>query len=111
MHLGCGPNVKEGYVNIDGYVTGEGVVNMDILNLGYPDNSADEILAEHLFEHLPFKDEEQLNAIFKPFANYDEAVKDSVSGPSFVCVYAGQKSLEQIVESEESTEEAPQDAS
>jgi predicted SAM-dependent methyltransferase len=60
LHLGCGPNVKEGYVNIDGYVTGEGVVNMDILNLGYPENSADEILAEHLFEHLPFKDEEQL---------------------------------------------------
>jgi len=54
LHLGCGPNVKEGYVNIDGYVTGEGVVNMDILNLEYSDNSADEILAEHLFEHLPF---------------------------------------------------------
>ncbi len=60
LHLGCGPNVKEGYVNIDGYVEGENVVKMDILNMEYPDESADEILSEHLFEHIPFKDEERL---------------------------------------------------
>jgi len=60
LHLGCGKNIKEGYINIDGFVKGENVVNMDILNMTYPDNSVDEILSEHLFEHIPFKDEERL---------------------------------------------------
>jgi len=60
LHLGCGKNIKEGYVNIDGFVKGENITNMDILNMTYPDGSADEILAEHLFEHIPFKDEERL---------------------------------------------------
>jgi predicted SAM-dependent methyltransferase len=60
LHLGCGPNIKEGYINIDGFVEGENIVKMDILHMEYPDESAVEILAEHLFEHIPFKDEEQL---------------------------------------------------
>jgi predicted SAM-dependent methyltransferase len=60
LHLGCGKNVKEGYINIDGYVEGENIVKMDILHMDYPAESADEVLAEHLFEHIPFKDEEQL---------------------------------------------------
>lgn len=60
LHLGCGKNIKDGYVNIDGFVKGDNVVNMDILHLSYPDDSIDEILAEHLFEHIPFKDEERI---------------------------------------------------
>lgn len=60
LHLGCGKNIKEGYVNIDGFVEGDGITKMDILNMTYSDNSVDEILAEHLFEHIPFKDEERL---------------------------------------------------
>tara|TARA_B110000046_G_scaffold175987_1_gene201157 strand:- start:599 stop:1135 length:537 start_codon:yes stop_codon:yes gene_type:complete len=60
LHLGCGPNIKEGYINIDGFVDGEGVVKMDILNMKYSDNSVEEILSEHVFEHIPFKDEERL---------------------------------------------------
>lgn len=60
LHLGCGKNIKEGYINIDGFVKGKNITNMDILNMTYPNNSVDEILAEHLFEHIPFKDEERL---------------------------------------------------
>jgi len=60
LHIGCGKNIKEGYVNIDGYVEGPEIVNMSILDMKYEDNSVDEILAEHLFEHIPYKDEEQL---------------------------------------------------
>lgn len=70
LHLGCGKNIKPEYVNIDGFVKGENITNMDILNMTYSDNSADEILAEHLFEHIPFKDEERLftecHRILKP---------------------------------------------
>jgi predicted SAM-dependent methyltransferase len=60
LHLGCGKNIKNGYINIDGFLKGDNITNMDILNMNYPDSSVDEILAEHLFEHIPFKDEERL---------------------------------------------------
>jgi len=60
LHLGCGKNIKPDYTNIDAYVKDERIVNADILNLAYDDNSVDEILAEHMFEHIPFKDEERL---------------------------------------------------
>ncbi|MDF2433973.1 MAG: hypothetical protein JWP44_3604 [Mucilaginibacter sp.] len=59
LHLGCGKNVKEGYINIDKYVDLPGVENLDIFNLPYSNNSVDEILAEHLIEHIRFNDEEK----------------------------------------------------
>jgi SAM-dependent methyltransferase len=59
LHLGCGPNIKEGYENIDAYVKNQNTKQYDILNMPYKDNEADEVLAEHLAEHIPFKDEEQ----------------------------------------------------
>ena len=60
LHLGCGKNIKDGYVNIDAYYDDPRVVRAEISNLPYPDDSADEILAEHVFEHLPFADEERV---------------------------------------------------
>ena len=59
LHLGSGKNVKEGYTNIDKYVDFPGVEKLDIFNLPYDDNSVDEILSEHLAEHIGFKDEEK----------------------------------------------------
>lgn len=58
LHLGCGPNIKEGYINIDKYVKAENVLQYDIANLPYEENSVDEILIEHVIEHIPFQDEE-----------------------------------------------------
>jgi len=60
LHLGCGPNIKEGYINIDAFVDDPRVVKADITQLPYPDNSADEILSEHVFEHVGYQDEERL---------------------------------------------------
>lgn len=59
LHLGCGKNIKPGYINIDKYVDLPGVEKIDILNLPYSDNSVNEILAEHLIEHIGFADEER----------------------------------------------------
>lgn len=55
LHLGCGGFYKEGYINIDKYPKGISKVDraFDCNNpLDYADESVDEILAIHLFEHL-----------------------------------------------------------
>ena len=59
LHLGCGKNVKPGYLNIDAFAEGEQIQNIDVLNMPYDENSVDEIISEHMVEHLPFRDEEK----------------------------------------------------
>lgn len=48
------------------------------------------------FDALPtfinYRDVENVEAIFTPMANYEEAVSQATCGPTFVCVYAGQTS-------------------
>ena len=39
-----------------------------------------------------FHDDEELKSIFKPYGSYGEAVQEGSCGPSFVCVYVGEKS-------------------
>jgi len=58
LHLGCGSKIKDGYVNIDKYVHLPGVQQFDILDLPCADESVEEILSEHLVEHICFKEEE-----------------------------------------------------
>ena len=59
LHLGCGEQYFEGYVNID-YPTEEHNVmevkadyHAAITDLTFPDNSVDEIRLHHVFEHFP----------------------------------------------------------
>jgi SAM-dependent methyltransferase len=52
LHLGCGTNVLEGYINIDAYTNGPGIVDRDIRKLIYENNSQDEVLAEDVLEHF-----------------------------------------------------------
>ncbi|MEO6231188.1 MAG: methyltransferase domain-containing protein [Ferruginibacter sp.] len=59
LHLGSGKNIKNGYINIDAYVVHPGVENIDILNLPYGDETVDEIISEHVAEHIKFEDEEK----------------------------------------------------
>jgi predicted SAM-dependent methyltransferase len=57
LNLGCGKDIQEGYVNIDisvDYAFDELVKQMDIRRLEYPDNSADEIRAIDVIEHIEF---------------------------------------------------------
>lgn len=57
LHLGCGKNLLDGYVNIDKYVEHDKVHNFDILNLPFSESTVVEILAEHVVEHLSFVEE------------------------------------------------------
>lgn len=52
LNLGCGGQVKTGYINVDRYVSAPGVIPMDIFTLPFASNSIDEILSEHMLEHL-----------------------------------------------------------
>lgn len=41
---------------------------------------------------INFRDPKEVESIFKPYPNYGEAVTKGSCGPTFVCVYSGQKS-------------------
>lgn len=58
IHYGAGTNLKSGYTNVDKYVEADGIVSWALEEAPYPPNSVDEILAEHLVEHLGFAEEE-----------------------------------------------------
>jgi predicted SAM-dependent methyltransferase len=54
LHLGCGPNWKEGWVNIDLYDT-RSDLQLDLREpWPFPDNSVSYIYSEHVFEHFEF---------------------------------------------------------
>ena len=55
LHLGCGPNIYEGWVNVEGdYCAGQEGIVIHNLTDPYPiaDNSVDEILTVHVIEHI-----------------------------------------------------------
>ena len=52
LHLGCGSKKLSGYLNIDIRKTPAIDLICDCQNLSVSDNSVDEILSFHLFEHL-----------------------------------------------------------
>lgn len=41
---------------------------------------------------INYRDDSEVEAIFKPYGNYGETIKNGSCGPSFVCVYVGEKS-------------------
>jgi len=56
LHLGCGPNVKDGWINID--FAKHATYPLDLRNSWpFPDDSCEIIHSEHLFEHLEYPGE------------------------------------------------------
>jgi glycosyltransferase involved in cell wall biosynthesis len=56
LHLACGHDYTEGYINIDLYAPDDAVCDarFDVQKLPYDDNSVDEIKAFHIIEHFHF---------------------------------------------------------
>ena len=55
LNLGCGNDIKAGYINIDKYNnTKNADLNCDFENLPFIDGGVDEIYASHIFEHISF---------------------------------------------------------
>lgn len=70
LNLGCGPDIKEGYINIDTCPMDESrVVKMDIRNLSYDKGSVDEIYARDIIEHMSLQDTK------KSLKNWSEILK------------------------------------
>lgn len=56
LNLGCGPDIKEGYINIDTCSIDERVIKQDIRNLDFSPESVDEIYAKDVIEHMSIDD-------------------------------------------------------
>jgi len=91
LHLGCGNNHKNGFINIDWRKTGATDIVCDMRELPYPNNSVILIETYHAIEHLPRHDfEKALKAwyrILKPGGrlviecpDFDETVRKYLEG-------------------------------
>ena len=56
LNVGCGRTASAGWINIDLYVEGEGIIKMDARALKFEDESIDVIYTSHTLEHLAFRD-------------------------------------------------------
>jgi len=54
VNVGCGYKIKQGWVNVDLF-DDLADVKMDASNLTFEDESVDEILAEHILEHIMYE--------------------------------------------------------
>ena len=55
LHVGCGKNILDGFVNIDKYYDDSRVINCDMYKLPHSPNSVSAIYSSHALEHLPIR--------------------------------------------------------
>ena len=55
LHMGCGPHVLDGFLNIDKYETAPGIFNADMYAVPLPEKSCKAIYSSHSLEHLPIR--------------------------------------------------------
>lgn len=60
LNLGCGNDIRDGFLNIDLFSDNPNVIYMDIRKLDIQDNSADLILASDILEHFSHRETEAI---------------------------------------------------
>tara|TARA_Y100000588_G_scaffold374852_1_gene450486 strand:- start:339 stop:881 length:543 start_codon:yes stop_codon:yes gene_type:complete len=58
FNIGCGKNILPDYINVDAFPLEASIRTGTLTDIPAEDGTADEILAEHVFEHLAFEEEE-----------------------------------------------------
>jgi len=80
LHLGCGPQIYDGWTNIDKYHDDPRVVRSDMFQLPFESESIDAIYSSHALEHLPFRRARaalvEWSRVLKPEARLYLAVPD-----------------------------------
>jgi len=83
LNLGCGPDIKKGYVNLDSVkIPGVDVIhNLNKFPYPFKDNEFDEVFASHVLEHVDdlVRVMKELKRICKPKARI------KIRGPHFAC--------------------------
>lgn len=91
LHLGCGTQHKDGFLNIDHRSTKATDLVCDIRNLPFPDGSAAHIESYHVIEHVPHVEVQAMlrewHRVLKPGGtmvvecpDFDEAVREYIRG-------------------------------
>ncbi len=79
LNIGCGDDVRPGYLNIDRFAQGAGI-RMDASRLAFADRSVDEIFSSHMLEHLSKYEVPELlgewNRVLKPGGKVEIIVPD-----------------------------------
>jgi predicted SAM-dependent methyltransferase len=52
LDIGSGRKPHKGFIGIDKYIIGDGIVNTDMWDLPYADNTVERIYSSHALEHL-----------------------------------------------------------
>ena len=55
LHLGCGPQIFEGFINVDKYQKDENILQADMVRPPLPANTAKAIYSSHALEHLNYR--------------------------------------------------------
>jgi len=65
LNLGCGTDIREGFINIDLYSDDERVIKMDVRKLEFQDETVDLILASDILEHFSHR---EIDSVLKEWA-------------------------------------------
>jgi predicted SAM-dependent methyltransferase len=80
LNLGCGNDIRPGYINVDKFPASPDVVQGNLPDLPFGDDSADEILLSHVLEHFGYADGEylcrEIHRVLKPTGIVDIEVPD-----------------------------------
>lgn len=98
LNLGCGKDIKEGWVNVDQHFAPGVNLVMDIRELPLPfaDNSIDEVLASHILEHCLYWEDIvfDIHRILKPGGVLEIRVPYLLSPAPYHYRFFGPKTME-----------------
>jgi predicted SAM-dependent methyltransferase len=70
LNLGCGSDIRPGYINVDKFPASPEVKQADLPQLPFAENSVDEVVLSHVLEHFGYAEGEtlcrEIHRVLKP---------------------------------------------